>query len=97
LLGGTITEQPENYKRVSPINYVSKNNTPVLIIHGEIDNVVPIWQSEAMYKKLKEAGVDASFIRVNNLGHALQDTIPCKPSYKEIMKSCYAFFDKHLK
>ena len=45
---------------ISPINNISSNDAPVLIIHGDQDNVVPLQQSESLIKKLQEAKVPAS-------------------------------------
>ncbi len=44
---------------LSPINHVAKGVAPTLIIHGDEDEVVPISQSEAMIKKLKECSVES--------------------------------------
>jgi len=51
-------------RSVSPINYVSKNNPPVFIVHGDADPTVPYQQSVAFHKKLKDAGVAVKFITV---------------------------------
>jgi fermentation-respiration switch protein FrsA (DUF1100 family) len=41
------------YKQVSPITTVSDTNTPVLFIHGKIDNLVPASMSKQMYTSKK--------------------------------------------
>jgi len=43
-------------KSLSPVNYVSKNRIPVLFIHGDQDQTVPIEQSETLYQLLKGEG-----------------------------------------
>lgn len=43
-------------KSLSPVNYVSKNRIPVLFIHGDQDQTVPIRQSETLYQLLKSEG-----------------------------------------
>lgn len=42
------------YKDVSPINIVAKISTPVMFIHGKIDNFVPTSMSKEMYACKKE-------------------------------------------
>ncbi len=37
-------EAPELWKRVSPATYLDENDPPTLIIHGTIDEVVPVEQ-----------------------------------------------------
>jgi acetyl esterase/lipase len=44
---------------LSPITYADMGAAPTLIIHGDLDDVVPIAQSEAMIKKLKACGVES--------------------------------------
>ncbi|MBI3722871.1 alpha/beta hydrolase, partial [bacterium] len=57
-LGGTQKEKPELYKQASPVTYVTKDASPTLLVHGDKDPVVPFEQSEILFKKMKEAGVD---------------------------------------
>jgi len=47
---------------LSPITHATKEAAPTLIVHGDKDKVVPIAQSEAMIKKLKESGVESKLL-----------------------------------
>lgn len=49
-------------KEISPIYYVSADDPPVFIIHGDADNVVPLQQSESFITRLKEVGIENRFI-----------------------------------
>lgn len=51
-------------KSVSPINYVSKDNPPTFIVHGDADPVVPYQQSVDLHKKLQEVGVKTVFVTI---------------------------------
>ena len=54
-LGGSEKQVPDNYRRASPINYVSRDTPPTLIVVGGLD---PIYhQSRIYYDALKKAGV----------------------------------------
>ncbi|HVT18195.1 MAG TPA: prolyl oligopeptidase family serine peptidase [Thermoanaerobaculia bacterium] len=53
---GLPWEAPEGYLRHSPITYVSRVATPLLIQHGENDRRVPLMQATKFYKALKEQG-----------------------------------------
>ena len=55
--------------KASPVNYVNGNDPPFLIIQGEKDPIVPPSQSQALYDKLKAAGVPATLVMVKNGGH----------------------------
>ncbi|WP_372770973.1 alpha/beta hydrolase family protein [Pseudoalteromonas sp.] len=41
----------------SPVKLISENTSPILLIHGDQDTVVPPYQSRNMYKYLKNHGV----------------------------------------
>jgi acetyl esterase/lipase len=69
LLDGTPEEVPEQYKRASPLTYVSKDDSPVLIIHGDMDVDVPPRQAELLDAKMKEVGVSNTLIIKKDRGH----------------------------
>ncbi|ADV63080.1 hypothetical protein Isop_2508 [Isosphaera pallida ATCC 43644] len=50
-------DQMERLRAASPRFYVSAGDSPVLVIHGDRDNVVPISQSRALADQLALAGV----------------------------------------
>lgn len=47
---------------VSPVTFVSPDDPPVLMVHGDADDVVPIQHSQVLLDKLKEAGVTAELV-----------------------------------
>ncbi|MDZ4793945.1 MAG: prolyl oligopeptidase family serine peptidase [Bacteroidota bacterium] len=47
---------------MSPIYFVSADDPPVFIIHGDADKTVPLQQSETFVARLKEAGVENKFV-----------------------------------
>jgi len=53
LLGGKITEIPEQVKAANPETYIRKNAAPFLIQHGVVDPVVPVQQSIGLAENLK--------------------------------------------
>ena len=87
LLGGSIDETKA--LAASPTHYVSKDDPPFLIIHGEQDTTVPVSQSQLLAAALKAAGVEVTLNIVPEHGHA-----PAGPRFQPVIK---AFFDKHLK
>lgn len=56
-------------KMYSPINYVSKNVPPVLIIHGTADIVVPFEQSLLLIEKLCRVNAKTEFHSLENVNH----------------------------
>lgn len=74
LVRSTLGEPDENrelYELSSPITYVDKITGSVLIIHGSSDSMVPISQSEILYRKLKELGRDVEYHVIEGGGHTL--------------------------
>jgi dipeptidyl aminopeptidase/acylaminoacyl peptidase len=55
----------------SPLTYVDKINTPLLIIHGDQDLRTGVIQSEVLYKSLKILGKPVEYIRYPREGHEL--------------------------
>lgn len=88
LLGGTIAENPERAQAASPITYVSFDDPPFLIIHGDADPTVPIGQSELLHAALLSAGVQSLFHVVEGAGHGFRD-----PTVDLLVRR---FFTKHL-
>ena len=69
--GGKPWEQPEVYKRYSPISYVENMTTPLLIVHSEQDYRCPIEQAEQLFISLKKLGRTVEFVRFPNENHEL--------------------------
>jgi dipeptidyl aminopeptidase/acylaminoacyl peptidase len=56
-------------KAVSPAVHADKFKVPVLLIHGDKDDIVRIDQSERMEQALKAAGKPVEFITIKDEGH----------------------------
>ncbi|KAJ7472147.1 Alpha/Beta hydrolase protein [Mycena latifolia] len=56
LLGGTSTEIPEVYKARSPVTHADSIVSPLLILQGDIDRVVPKEQAEAIFQSIQRRG-----------------------------------------
>lgn len=57
---------------LTPINHISANDPPVLLVHGDSDDLVPIEQSEAMYAALQNSGVTTDFVAMAGSGHGFR-------------------------
>jgi acetyl esterase/lipase len=62
------------YVEASPVTHVSSDDPPILLIHGDQDQVVPFRQAEVMYAALERDGVEAKLIRVPGAGHGGNDS-----------------------
>ena len=61
LIGGAVLENKDKAAKVNPITYVSADDPPFLIVHGDKDGTVPINQSELLFAALKKAGRQVHF------------------------------------
>jgi len=89
LLGGAPSEVKEKAVQASPITYVSKDDPPFLIVHGDRDPMMPRAQSEIFRDSLKNAGVEVKLKVVGSAGHGFDGP--------EIMDAVRRFIDEHLR
>lgn len=93
LIGGLITDAANAAKvaRANPVTYVTGDDPPFLIVHGDEDPAVPHHQSELLFEALKSAGVRVRFNTVKGGGHGAGFGGP------ELEKMRRDFLEHHLK
>lgn len=64
-----VEHVPPLYAANSPIKHVK--NIPILIVHGDQDEVVPIRQANLLVEKLKSNDIPHQFLLIPNAGHNL--------------------------
>jgi acetyl esterase/lipase len=69
LLGGPPTRMMEKARLASPMLQISQQSSPFLIMHGDKDPIVPVYQSRVFAEKLKEAGVPVEYVEIAGAGH----------------------------
>ena len=82
----------ETYRKSSPMTYVDRVKTPILITHGENDRRVAIAQAEEYYRALKSRGVEVRFVRYPREGHGITE-----PNHQlDVNQRQLEWFDRHL-
>jgi len=89
LIGGTIDERRGLAVLASPVTYVSEDDPPFLIAHGDSDPVVPVQQSQLFHDALKKAGVDSALLVLEGQGHGFRSRGP--------HEAAVAFFERTLR
>jgi acetyl esterase/lipase len=75
-LGASAFVAPDLCRKASPLTYVSAAAPPTLIIHGTLDDIVPISQADALARRLAELRVPYVYDRIDGWPHAMDLTIP---------------------
>jgi acetyl esterase/lipase len=88
LIGGTVKEKPDAARSASPVNYLSSDDVPFLIIHGDKDNIVRYAQATEFRSALEKARIPATLITGTGGGHVFF-SIP-------LFERMGAFLDRHL-
>jgi acetyl esterase/lipase len=100
-LGGDRESAPESWRRASPSTYlggdppaasVDADAPPVLLLHGEDDDVVPAMASELFYDLLEERDVPAECVVATDAGHDVHET-----QRAFTLGWTEGFFDRHLR
>jgi acetyl esterase/lipase len=92
LLAGPPIRVMERALLASPIHHVSQYDTPFLIMHGERDNVVPVYQSRRFVEKLREFNVPVEYVEIPNAGHGGAQFFE-----PEQLRRIQQFFNRHLR
>ena len=91
-LKATPWQDPEIYRKTSPITYINNASTPTLIQHGELDKRVPIPNGYELYQGLKDRGVPVKMIVYKGFGHAIN-----KPKQQSaVMEHNYEWFSQWI-
>ncbi|TVP43620.1 MAG: S9 family peptidase [Mongoliibacter sp.] len=92
-IGGTLWEKPMYYLQNSPLFYMDRVETPVLIMHNDADGAVPWYQGIEMFMALKRLNKPAWLLQYNDEDHNLR----LRKNRKDLSVRLSQFFDHYLK
>lgn len=75
----------------SPLRFVSSDDAPSLILHGDADELVPIAEGRTMHEALLAAGVATEFITIEGSGHGFAGADATRANAEMVR-----WFDRHL-
>lgn len=82
------------------LDYISPNDPPALLIHGQQDKVVPLQESYKIEKSCKDKKVDVNLVVIKNADHGFFDINKKFEDYKkhteQALQLTIDFFRKHL-
>ena len=77
---------------VSPILHVSSDDPPTLLVHGDIDALVDLNNSELMRAALASAGVDTDLVVIEGAGHGFRSEADSTRASDALV----GWFEEHL-
>jgi acetyl esterase/lipase len=87
------------YAAASPVTHAAKSSPPVLLLHGDSDDVVPYSQAVVMETALKKAGVPVKLVTAQGGEHGPGFAAPGQlhPQLPQIFTEMVGWLDTHLK
>jgi dipeptidyl aminopeptidase/acylaminoacyl peptidase len=68
-----LNEAPERFDAASPIAHVGPHAPPFLVVHGELDSVVPVAEARQFYRALElSTATPCAYIEVPGAQHAFE-------------------------
>lgn len=89
---GDFSANPDFWKQISPIFFVSDISGPLQIHHGAADTDVPVLFSQRLSEAMLAAGKTAEYFTYPNGDHNLSS-----PDFETAITRSLEFFDKYLK
>jgi acetyl esterase/lipase len=93
---GSNPEETSGLAAISPIGYISPDDPPFLLLHGDADTTVAWRQSQEFYDRLTAAGVEAQLVIVKGGNHGLTEPDQV-PGRAELTQMIVDFFDASLR
>jgi len=70
LVLGRGLDDPGPYRAASPVYRVAAGAPPFMVVHGSIDNLVPVEQARRLVDELRAAGGEVAYVELEGAPHA---------------------------
>jgi acetyl esterase/lipase len=80
----------------SPITYVDGDDPPVLLMHGDADDVVPVSQSRSLAASLREHDVEIEYVEIAGGGHNFDKVLDHDPNELPSFPAMASWLQEHL-
>lgn len=88
LIGGPLKDKIEIGKNASPVNYLSSDDAPFLIIHGDKDTIVPYAQAQELDAAMEAAKLPSTLVTGTDGPHVFVSA--------PLVQRMKAFLSRHL-
>jgi len=86
-------QDPDFYSGASPLHRLVAGAPPTFLLHGTIDDIVPVTQADALAEKLQELDVPYWYARIDGWPHSMDFSPALHPYVLDIVER---FFEEHL-
>jgi dipeptidyl aminopeptidase/acylaminoacyl peptidase len=90
--GASVYDDPQVYAKSSPITFIKRSQTPVLVLQGERDEEVPAPQAFEFWHAMETLHVPAQLVVYADEGHAIMKL----PHQIDILTRTIAWFQHYL-
>lgn len=84
------------HAEASPITHVDGDDPPVLLVHGDADEVVPVGQARSLAARLREHQVEVKYVEIAGGGHDLEKVLKHDPSELPSFAAMARWLREHL-
>ncbi|MDE5419078.1 alpha/beta hydrolase [Labilibaculum sp. DW002] len=96
LLGAPLNEKPKLAHLLSPTQLLKETSSPILLIHGDKDKILPISNSLYMMEVAKKKNADVQLLTIKNAGHCFKGS-NISPSMEDLNNYSAKYILSHLK
>lgn len=82
---------PKLAERYSPLKHVTPDDAPALLVHGDKDELVPLWHSEKLYEAMERAEVPHRLLVIEGAAHGFD-----QQGNQRMHTAMIEWFDQHL-
>jgi len=83
--------EPKKADEFSPLKHVTKDDAPTFLIHGDKDELVPLWHSEKIEQSFQENADPVELIVIKGAAHGFD-----ADGNRRLYEGMLAWFEKHL-
>jgi dipeptidyl aminopeptidase/acylaminoacyl peptidase len=89
---GELANDREMLERISPLTHIHRIRVPLMVVHGEHDPRVPLFEAEQVVQAVREQGQEVELLVFDNEGHAISK----RPNVIRAFVMMGQFLGKHL-
>ncbi len=90
--GGDLTTKLHQHQIGSPLNWVTPEEAPTILIHGTEDKYVAFEQAEWMLARYQQVGAEVEMLKLDGAGHGFKGADADKAN-----AAMFEFFDRHYR